>query len=136
MSASQTSRRGPITDSPWFWFYLFATAGLIALVLMGPKFGKRQAEIERQYQGRERAMQKQLGQAPTEPLSDEGHTIYTLRPLYVGLGAVLIVAWVALWWRHFRPGSRSAPLEKGDILTTDEPPRGISMPPPKRETLK
>jgi hypothetical protein len=129
MSASQASRRGPITDSPWFWFYLFATAGLIALVLMGPRFTGRQVQIERQYQARERAMQKQLGQAPTEPLSDEGHTIHTLRPLYVGLGAVLIVAWVVLWWRHFRTAARPVPPAHVDTASHNDLRRGASVPP-------
>lgn len=42
----------PITDSPWLWFALFSAVGLAALLATGGKFGKRQSNIERQYQAR------------------------------------------------------------------------------------
>jgi hypothetical protein len=44
--------KAPITDSPWLWFSLFLTVGLSALLVTGGKFGKRQANIERQGQAR------------------------------------------------------------------------------------
>lgn len=103
--------RRPITDSPWFWLYLFCTAGLVALVLAGRKFPARQAELERQYQGRQRAAQRALGQEPSTPISTPGQTIITLRPLYLVLGGALIAAWSILWWTHLRqrpPGGRRA----------------------------
>jgi hypothetical protein len=102
MSESSVPVRPPITDSPWFWVYLYSTAGLIALALMQPKFGGRQAEIERHYQGRQRAAEKKLGQEPATPLSTSEDTIITLRPLYLILAGVCAVAWCILWWRHFR----------------------------------
>ncbi len=49
MSNQQTP---PITDSPWLWFTLFSAVGLAALLATGGKFGKRQANIERQGQAR------------------------------------------------------------------------------------
>lgn len=100
--AQSTASRPPITDSPWFWVYLYAVAGLIALALMQPRFGSRQAEIERQYQGRQRAAEKKLGQPPTTPMSTRDNTIITLRPLYLILAGVFAVAWCVLWLRHFR----------------------------------
>jgi hypothetical protein len=42
----------PITDSPWLWFALFTGFGLAALLATGGKFGRRQANIEHQYQAR------------------------------------------------------------------------------------
>ncbi|MEQ8208695.1 MAG: hypothetical protein RH917_02590 [Lacipirellulaceae bacterium] len=42
----------PITDSPWFWFAIFATVGLAVLLATGGKFGKRQAGIENRYKAR------------------------------------------------------------------------------------
>ena len=110
MSDTTDPRRRPISDSPWFWVYLFCTGGLIALVLMGNKFGARQAEIERQYQGRQRAMQNQVGQAPSTKMSTRDKTIITLRPLYLILGGALLVAWSLLWWTHFR---RRRPVHQG-----------------------
>lgn len=120
MTATSASSRPPITDSPWFWVYLYAVAGLIALALMQPRFGPRQAEIERQYQGRERAAERQLGQQPTTRLSTRENTIITLRPLYLILAAVFAVAWCVLWWRHFRKRPAADDVDGSD--ETNHPP--------------
>jgi hypothetical protein len=98
MSAPSAQR--PITDSPWFWAYLFGTAALIALALAGPKFGPRQAEIERQFQGRQRATQNAAGQQPSVDLSTAEGTRITLRPLFFVLAAVTMVAWLVFWRTH------------------------------------
>jgi hypothetical protein len=93
MAASRAS-----ADSPWFWMYLFGTAALIALALAGPKYGPRQAQIEREYQGRTRAAQNLNGVDPDLALSSPARTIITLRPLFFGLAVVSTVAWIAYWW--------------------------------------
>lgn len=90
----------PITDSPWFWAYLFSTAALIALALIGPKFGRRQAHIEREFQGRQRAAENLSGREPTVGLSSTGQTLITLQPLFFGLAAITIVAWLVFWRKH------------------------------------
>jgi len=89
--------RRSMTDSPWFWVYLFTTAGLIALALIGPKFAERQAQIEREYQGRQRAAQQAQGEEPTGELSTAERTLITLRPLFLGLAAITIIAWIVTW---------------------------------------
>ena len=86
-----------MTDSPWFWAYLFTTAALIAMALMGPKFASRQAQIEREFQGRQRAAQRNQGQEPSGQLSTAEQTLITLRPLFFGLAALMTVAWVVFW---------------------------------------
>ncbi len=86
-----------MTDSPWFWAYLFTTAALIALALIGPKFAARQAQIEREFQGRQRAAQSMHGQEPTGPLSTAERTLITLRPLFFGLAAIMTVAWIVFY---------------------------------------
>lgn len=91
-----------MTDSPWYWIYLFCTAGLIALVLAEPRFSARQAQIERNYQARQRAVQRVAGREAVTPLSTPSDTSITLRPLYVLLGLLLAVAWGRLGWSHFR----------------------------------
>jgi hypothetical protein len=96
----QSSRR-PITDSPWFWAYLFATAGLIGLALIGPKFAARQSHVEREFQGRQRAAQNVWGQQPSIELSTAERTLVTLRPLFLGLAAVTIAAWIVFWRSWF-----------------------------------
>jgi hypothetical protein len=103
------------TDSPWFWVYLFSTAALIALALIGPKFGSRQAQIEREFQGRQRTAQNLNGQEPSGELSTEGQTLITLRPLFLGLATVTIGAWFLFWRVHFaqHPNAESMLLLSG-----------------------
>ena len=117
MSETTDFRRKPITDSPWFWVYMFSTAGLVALVLMNPKFGSRQAEIERKYQGRERALQNQMGQEPDTEMSTRDKTMIGLKPLYLALGGALIVAWTILWWNHFRPRTTTNPRSASEATS-------------------
>jgi hypothetical protein len=101
MDAARPSRPS-ITDSPWYWLYLFATAGLLALLLIGPKFTARQAQLERNYQGRQRALQHRAGEAPHTPLSTPKDTAIRLGPLYTVLLVLLLAGWSGLWLRHVR----------------------------------
>jgi hypothetical protein len=41
-----------LTDSPWFWGLLFSLMGLVALVIIAPKYDRRQGQIEGRYLGR------------------------------------------------------------------------------------
>lgn len=92
----------PITDSPWLWFSLFLTVGLTALLLTGGKFGKRQANIERQGQARTALAE---GMATTQDASGKKQTtkrppVYStpqqtqirLVPMAVTLGLLLAVS--------------------------------------------
>ena len=90
----------PITDSPWFWAYLFGTAALIALALVSPKYGPRQAAIEREYQGRQRAAQSLNRQTPSGEMSSAERVLIPLRPLFFALAGVTLVAWLVFWRRH------------------------------------
>jgi hypothetical protein len=78
---------------------LFATFALIVLTVMGPRALERQSQIERNFQGRTRAMESAAGAAPQTQLSTPQSTLITLAPLYVILGGVWIVAWIMLWRR-------------------------------------
>lgn len=124
------SRRKSITESPWYWACLFCTAALVALVLMGPKFEVRQAQIERQYQGRERALQQKAGEAPSTPMSTAGDTYISLKPLSVALAVLLAIAWPVLWWRHFRrrPEEIAGPSELPADTTSDVELAGRNLP--------
>ncbi|QDU96300.1 hypothetical protein [Lignipirellula cremea] len=116
------SPRKSIVNSPWYWVYLFATAGIVALTLMGPKFSARQSQIERNYQGRMRANQRALGEEPRGELSTPENTIITLWPLYVVLIVVIAGAWVLLWRTHFR----RAPGEPSNSPEADFPQKNTS----------
>ena len=84
----------PVTDSPWFWVCLFAAAALIGLAAISSKYAKRQAQIEREFQGRQRAAQNVQGQSPSVPLSTPDETIIPLWPLVLGLTALVPIAWL------------------------------------------
>lgn len=104
MSEQPRQTRASVTESPWYWLYLFATAGLVALIVVGPKFLVRQQREEFNFRGRQQVMNEAAGSdqetRPDSPSPDE--TRITLTPLYLILAALLIFAWVNLWWRHFR----------------------------------
>ncbi len=103
---SDVAERPSLTDSPWFWAYLFGTAALIALFMASAKFGPRQSQIEREYQARTRAAQKLNGQEPSLELSTPQRTLVTLQPLWYVLAAVTILGWL-LFWRSQRAANTS-----------------------------
>lgn len=105
---AESASRPSLTDSPWFWAYLFGAAALVALFIAGNKFGPRQAQIEREYQARTRAAQRLNGQEPSLPLSTPQNTLVTLQPLGYLLAAITIVGWL-LYWRSRRTAA-VAPL--------------------------
>jgi hypothetical protein len=111
MDTPSASPRKSITDSPWYWVYLFCTAGAVALLLAGPKFAARQSQIERNSEDRlyvaqhvakpQLEVNEQVADAPTA-------TRITLWPLYVVLGCMLSVAWFNLWRSNRRENSKLA----------------------------
>ncbi len=105
-----SSNRTSITDSPWYWVYLFCTAGAVALVLAGPKFAARQSQIERNSEARQVAARHAANGSAEFPapelsapeLSEPTSTRVTLWPLFVTLGIALSAAWFQLWRHHQR----------------------------------
>ena len=111
MTATDSSQRSPVTDSPWFWFYLFCTAALVALVLMRSKYGTRQAEIERQFQGRQRAGQTASQPAPAATFSNERRTMIQLDALFVAMAVGVAIGWCTFCWQRMRRPARNAIIE-------------------------
>jgi len=109
----------PLTDSPWFWVYLFGTAALIGLALISPKFGPRQAQIEREYQGRTRAAQNLNGVEPDVAMSSAERTFVTLRPLFLTLAGISSLGWIVFWWTRRVHRHSHSPGE--EILLNPEP---------------
>ena len=117
MNGTSAPAKTSITDSPWYWIYLFCTAGAVALLLAGPKFAARQSQIERNYEARQHAAQhvaKQQLDFTAREAEQLTTTRVTLWPLYVMLGGVLSLAWFKLWRHHKR--------QQSGLETT--PPRG------------
>jgi hypothetical protein len=129
------SQTRPISDSPWFWMLFYSGWTFIAFALLTiGKYGQRQSQLERQYQGRVQGAEKDNqglivasgpdanvppshAERPTErpTFSTPGNTIISLTPLTLIFFAVACFAAVMLWReRHKReanfgrPGSPAA----------------------------
>lgn len=102
LAPSDPGSPSPVTDSPWFWAYLFASGGLVALFLAGPRYVDRQPQIERQFKARQEGGQVVAGEnGPIAPSTSE-RMILPLTPLYMVLAVLLCLAWAGLWYQRFR----------------------------------
>ncbi len=109
----------PITDSPWFYVLAFALMALLALAVIGPKYGHRQSAMERKYQARERIEEHREARsnsaddarmedlAARRPYATPGDTLVPLWPLAAILVAVALFAAFMLNRGRGRPGSLS-----------------------------
>lgn len=100
--------RPPLTDSPWFWVYLFATFGVIVLAVAGPKYRARQWQIEHKDLARQRSWEVRTGQEPTTELPEVGEVSFSLWPLISLLSVLLACGWSLLWWQRLRPRRSTA----------------------------
>ena len=94
-----------MTDSPWFWAYVFATAGLAALLLAWPKYHERQQQIERHYRGRVALRHATEIPGVVASTDDRSETFIPLWPL--GLVCALVLAFLAVRRVAWRPSHRS-----------------------------
>lgn len=114
----QSEIRNPkssVTDSPWYWVLVFSLMALAALAAISGKYGRRQANIERQYQARERIAEKQAdqnnrtnaarieNQEARRPFATPDERLIPLWPLAILLGLVALVA-AAMLYRASRAG--------------------------------
>ena len=90
----------PVTDSPWFWLALFGMMGLGALLAIGPKYGQRQASIERKHQAQQQMLRLADGMpvagksgSPTGvEYSQADNTIVSLWPIRLVVLLVTVVS--------------------------------------------
>jgi hypothetical protein len=116
----QSAIRNPqssVADSLWFYVLAFSLMALLALVVIGPKYGRRQSAMDRKYQARERIEeQRAAGNNPGDaarkdkvadrrPFATPGDTLVPLWPLAVVLVAIVLFALVMLLrsCRRFSP---------------------------------
>jgi hypothetical protein len=112
-----TPIRPPLTDSPWFWLYVFATAGVLSLMLIGPKFGARQSQLDRQFEGRRHITQLPADTPGQRPYSSPVARELSLRPLYAILTVAVFGGWMLLWRQRYRIANRKTEAK----ATTQEP---------------
>jgi hypothetical protein len=100
----QSEQRPPITDSPWFYVLAFSSMALLALLVIGPKYGKRQSRLERNYQARERVTEsgadgnkveasgRKEEVAARRDYATPGNTLVPLWPLAIILAIITLFA--------------------------------------------
>ena len=114
MSNHESITHPPLTDNPWFWAYLFGTAGLVGVMLLGAKFDSRQEQLDANFTRRQELLEQRADpQQPiqAEALAPEQEERYVkFSPLYIALALGTGAAWIALWRQHFRnvPQSNAA----------------------------
>ncbi len=98
-SRSDEQRRA-IGDSPWFWLLLFCGVALVGLQVLDFKYRHRQAQIEKQHQGRQYALwqasEPDRAEPPPIEFSSPERTVIGLGPLRLVIFALAVVAAVAL----------------------------------------
>ncbi|MBX3412154.1 MAG: hypothetical protein KF708_05495 [Pirellulales bacterium] len=99
-------------ESPWLWFGLFAAMGIFALLVVAPKYARRQGRLEQRYENRLRIEEQRRAAA-----RDDGNTPSTEAPTRMGdarassslapIALVLLVGFSGaaffVWWRARRP---------------------------------
>ncbi len=62
-------------DSPWLWGVLFAIVGVCGVMIIAPKYAERRDRLDKQFQGRQTAMQntseEALANADRDPNKDQ-----------------------------------------------------------------
>jgi len=53
-----------LTDSPWFWAMIFSATGVVLLLIISPKYAKRQGRLELQYQARQEIARRRVEGTP------------------------------------------------------------------------
>lgn len=59
----------PLSDSPWFWLLLFSATAIFALLVVSPKYVRRQGRLIRQFEAR----RQHRGMLPRESQEDDTH---------------------------------------------------------------
>ena len=129
MSATDQTAAPKLTDSPWFWAYVFSTMGVVALFAMDGKYQHRQTHLEDQYRYETRTLARPPGATLSDPAQPTAQTpsssalrpstseksplsggpqplthelIISLWPLRLIAAVAMMVSCVALQWSYLR----------------------------------
>jgi len=99
--AANAPTREKLTESIWFWGYLFSTAALIILFVMQSKISSRQNDEQRNFQARQQTYENVT--RPDNPTNVTQKTVHTVTttPLFIVLGITFSVSWVMLCRQRF-----------------------------------
>lgn len=111
MTENTTVQRPPITDNPWFWLYLFGTAGLVGVMLLNAKFDARQERFDANFTRRQELLEQRAAgsiaadRELVDPTTEPRYVNFTVLYTFVALGTA--AAWFILWRQHFHGVSQS-----------------------------
>ena len=103
-----------LSDSPWFWVYLFGAAALIAMFLISSKADTVQAQRDGNFTRRQVSLERQAGNASALPAksSDSQPDIESKEPRYVDfkifyalIGSITVIAWIMHWRQYLQSRS-------------------------------
>lgn len=57
------ARRPGITDSPWYWAFVFSAMALVGALAIAPKYDERQKRLEARYVWRQRMYEERVAEA-------------------------------------------------------------------------
>jgi hypothetical protein len=103
-----------LTDSPWFWIYLFGAAALIAMFLIGNKADTVQAQRDGNFTRRQVSLERQAGKSsdasPLDAESEQHEPRYVdFTIFYAIIGAVTVFAWIMHWRQFLQRRALSSP---------------------------
>lgn len=101
------------TDSPWLWIGVFLFGALITLMLMAPKFQRRQLQLERQYEARQAAGQS-VPDEDSREATRSGQLIITLTPLFYFLVVLVLLMTILFWCSRIRQRLRRGAMSGSD----------------------
>ncbi len=97
------------TDSPWFWCLCFASAGLVFVTLIGPKYEARQASLKEKYLARQVTLPTNRSKAgvATRQETLQKKRIFQLpnrstKPFLFVLTFGILIGWVMYWFHRLQ----------------------------------
>ncbi|MBI3462707.1 MAG: hypothetical protein HY000_06550 [Planctomycetes bacterium] len=96
------SPKPPIADSPLFWMLLFGVVALAAVVVVGPRYARRQGQLQQKWEARERIARQAAEPSGASssadlPASAPVARPPTLRPLFVAIAVLVVIIALGLW---------------------------------------
>jgi hypothetical protein len=99
--AANPPTRPKLTESIWFWGYLFSTAALIILFVMQSKISSRQFDEQRNFQARQQTYENATRPANPINVTEKTANTITTTPLFIVMGVMFAVSWIMLCRQRF-----------------------------------
>lgn len=97
----------PLTDSPLFWLCLFGVVALAALIVVGPRYARRQGQLQQRLEARERIARQAAERTGAVKASDADAAPPaarqpSLRPLFLAIAGLVAIVAIGLLVRRLR----------------------------------